>query len=75
VGVPGDDSNLESGQVNKFRRWPLDLAKYTAFKEQILQAYPSFEKFILAEKLHWPDPPISHSEFPYADPRIFSGHP
>jgi len=35
----------------------------------MLQSYPSVEKFVLTEKLHWPDPPIAHSPFPYTDPR------
>jgi hypothetical protein len=68
---PNDKTNsLESGQVNKFRRWPSDLVKYFAFKEKMLQTYPTIEKFILAEKLNWPDPPVAHSAVPYADPRI-----
>jgi hypothetical protein len=64
--------NIESGQVNKFRRWPSDLAKYFAFKTQILANYPSIEKFVLKERLHWSDPPIAHSQLPYTDSRIIS---
>lgn len=35
----------------------------------MLQSYPTIEKFVLAEKLHWPDPPIARSQYPYTDPR------
>ena len=70
-GHPNDKTNLlETGQVDKFRRWPSDLAKYLAFKERTLQTYPSIEKFVLTEKLQWPDPPVAHSTLPYTDPRI-----
>ena len=56
--------------MDKFRRWPSELAKYFIFKQKTLQSYPSIEKFVLAEKLHWPDPPIAHSpQSPYTDPR------
>ena len=63
-------NSLESRQIHKFRRWPSDLVKYFAFKKQMLEKYPSIEKFVLAEKLNWPDPPVAHSTFPYTDPRI-----
>jgi hypothetical protein len=72
IGTPNKsrfNADLESGQVDKFRRWPSDLVKYFALKERILQSYPSVEKFVLTEKLHWPDPPIAHADFPYIDPR------
>lgn len=60
----------ESGQVQKFRRWPSDLARYFEFKKRVLKTHPSMEKFVLEDKLHWPDPPIAHSTVPYTDPRI-----
>lgn len=62
-------TNPESGQLDRFKRSPNDLAKYLSFKAHVLQTYPSIEKHILVEKLHWSDPPERHSEIPYSDPR------
>src|SRR5271156_4949585 len=61
---------IASGETNKFRRWPSDLAKYMASKSEILKSYESMENFVLLERLHWSDPPTPHSSFPYTKPGI-----
>jgi hypothetical protein len=45
-----------------------------AFKESILKHYPSIEKYVLSEKLHWSDPPRTHSTIPFTDPRNLQAH-
>jgi hypothetical protein len=35
----------------------------------VLSRYETIEKYILAERLHWTDPPETHSTIPYSDPR------